>query len=149
MRNLLAMLMFTGLGACGPNERVDAFELGTTCDVGESISDCAGFAPIAGTPGSYIQDVEQPLFVLGVPVSDVRLRVTDGLVTRVYAEYALDFCPIVEARLHQDLGRENRNDLTFTHWRGAAYTVDLDYPLDRAVCSVVVEERSTAKPFGS
>ena len=149
MRNLLAVTMFAGVAACSPNERVDTFELGAACDVGEPISECADFEPMQDSPGTYVQSAAQARTALGMPVQDVRVRVTDGLVTRVVAEFDLDFCPAVDARLHDQLGNENRVDLNLSHWRGTAFQVDLDFPVDRPICSVAVAERSLTRPFSS
>lgn len=149
MRNLLAITVLSAVGACAPNERVDAFQLGTSCDVGQLIADCTGYVPVPNAPGDYVPDVEEPTPLLGEPAQGIRLHVNDGLVTRVYAEFGLDRCPGVDARLHSELGHENRHDLNLTHWRGTAYAIDLGYSVDRSVCSVAIEERSMTKPFGS
>lgn len=147
MRNLLAVTVFAGLAACSPNERVDTFQLGAACEVGEPIDECTDFEPMQDTPGTYVQAATQGRTALGLPVTDMRVRVTDGVVTRAVAEFDLDLCDAVDARLHDQLGNENRVDLSLMHWRGTAFEVDFDFPVDRPICSVAVAERSLTKPF--
>lgn len=149
MRNLLAFASVSLLAACGPSVRVDNFELGTSCDVGQPIEECTDFAPVPDVPGDYARQSEQPALVLGLPAIDVRVRVKDGLVTRIYAEFAQDVCQAVRVQLHNALGPENRQDLSLSHWRGTAYGVDYSNSVDRPVCGVSIEERSTTNPFAS
>jgi hypothetical protein len=127
--------------SCAPNTRVDAFELGSACDVGATLDSCPDMVVQPDQPGGFMLAPRAQAIVLDAPVTDLRIRTADDLVSRVYAEFAIEWCPLIEARLLQDLGRENRRELLIAHWRGATLDIAFDYSADRPVCSVVVAQR--------